>query len=688
MKKYFTLLLLAAICWFAALGAASAQKRSATGALVGGSHQQRAELPPSTCSSCFANKQARGQATRKHAAATTTNRTASGTIAYVRSTSLPWGTQGDGGNQDAMNAAFGAGNWDNLFIEQTSAAVLFSASRQFVYFEGSDAGADALNVFLQANRSIVEGWVANGGRMFMNAAPNVGNNIDLGFGGITLTYSGGHYPYASSEATVLPLQGLVQAAFPPAGTMYIGSYFSHATVSGPGLTLILSGEAGTILAGKAWGRGSVLFGTMTITAFHFNQTDSESLRQNCLAFVHPPLAAPVLTVPNRLTASNTAGNCGAAVSFAAAATGTGTTITYAVAGAPVTSPHVFPVGTTTVQVRAVDAVGSVTTGSFDVVVNDVTAPAVATRNVTVTLVNGAATVSAAQVDNGSADACGLRSLVLSRTAFTCANLGANAVTLTATDVHGNVATAPATVTVVGALPTPSIAVTPTSNVYTGGVPTNVYLGYGGGAQLTASGGVSYAWSPAAGLSSTSVANPVFTPTAAGNFTYTVTATNQYGCTATAQVTIRVVDVRCGNKNDKVLVCHNGHEICISPNAVPAHAAHLGGTDQLGSCPPTGNRGNAGGAPALQATTEVLLEAYPNPFSASTTVHFRPAVTGAVRVRVYDALNREVTSLFNGIAQAEQDYSLTLSADKLPAGIYLCRYEGQGKVYTQRLAVVK
>ena len=389
---------------------------------------------------------------------------------------------------------------------------------------------------------------------------------------------------------------------------------------------------------------------------------------------------PVLTVPANIVASAPATQCGAVVTFAPTATDN-------CAATVVASPasgSTFAVGTTTVTVTATDAAGNASTGSFSVTVKDVTAPAVAVRNVTVTLVNGAASVTAADVNNGSTDACGIASYSLNRSAFSCATLGSNPVVLTVTDIHGNVASASATVTVVGSVPAPTITVTPTSSVYTGGVPTNLYLGYGSqSATLTAKGGVSYSWSPASGLNSTTVANPVFTATTAGTFTYTVTATNVYGCTATKTVTLRVVDARCDK--DKVVVCHNGHEICISPNAVPAHlGGHAG--DQLGACG-TASRPAAQAATA-ELATELVFEAYPNPFGASTTVHFRPTVSAPAQVRVFDAMGRVVGTLFSGATEAGHDYSLTLDGTPLAAGIYLCRYESQGQVQTQRLSVVK
>ncbi len=55
--------------------------------------------------------------------------------------------------------------------------------------------------------------------------------------------------------------------------------------------------------------------------------------------------------------------------------------------------------------------------------------------------------------------------------------------------------------------------------------------------LNASGGVSYSWSPTAGLSNPNIRNPVANPSS--TTTYTVTVTGSNGCTATDQVTITV-----------------------------------------------------------------------------------------------------------------------------------------------------
>ena len=79
---------------------------------------------------------------------------------------------------------------------------------------------------------------------------------------------------------------------------------------------------------------------------------------------------------------------------------------------------------------------------------DNTNPIALANDITVPLdANGNATITTAQINNGSTDNCGIASIVVSKTAFNCSNVGANTVTLTVTDVNGNVSTGTAVVTV-------------------------------------------------------------------------------------------------------------------------------------------------------------------------------------------------------------------------------------------------
>jgi len=96
-------------------------------------------------------------------------------------------------------------------------------------------------------------------------------------------------------------------------------------------------------------------------------------------------------------------------------------------------------------------------------------------------------------------------------------------TVTGTDANGCQNTANVTVTV---NPLPNISGGPNKAICTGASTT-----------LTATGGTSYTWSPAAGLSCTNCASPTASP--ATTTVYTVTGTDANGCSNTAQVTVTV-----------------------------------------------------------------------------------------------------------------------------------------------------
>lgn len=105
-------------------------------------------------------------------------------------------------------------------------------------------------------------------------------------------------------------------------------------------------------------------------------------------------------------------------------------------------------GTNTVTLTVTDNSNNVSTCSATVTVEDVTAPNVICKDITVELdSSGNANITADDIDNGSNDACSTVSLSASKTNFDCSNLGENIVTLTATDSAGNESFCDATVTV-------------------------------------------------------------------------------------------------------------------------------------------------------------------------------------------------------------------------------------------------
>ncbi|CAH0259153.1 hypothetical protein SRABI118_03169 [Massilia sp. Bi118] len=210
--------------------------------------------------------------------------------------------------------------------------------------------------------------------------------------------------------------------------------------------------------------------------------------------------------------------------------------------------------------------------------NDHEPPVVTTRAVSRTLANGQASISAQDVDGGSTDNWGIESLSVSRSSFSCSDIGAARVSLMAVDKGGNAASAEAAVNVEGRVPQPSIQVS-RSGIETGLPVEAIALGYGAQTvslnAVDAGGADGFAWTPAAGLS-VNGAGATFAPNGAGSFTLSVLATSENGCAASTTKTVNVIEARCGNKGDKVLVCNAtgsasnpGSQVCVSENAVPA-----------------------------------------------------------------------------------------------------------------------
>jgi autotransporter-associated beta strand protein len=411
------------------------------------------------------------------------------------------------------------------------------------------------------------------------------------------------------------------------------------------------------------------------------------------------VTAPVVPVLADVT-----GECSATASVPTAADNCAGTVT----GTTTDALTYTTQGTHVIHWSFDDGHGNVSTATQNVIVKDDVPPTVLTKNISVSLVNGTVSVTAAQVDNGSYDNCsGIKSMSISPATFTCGQYGANTVTLTVTDNSGNTATQTATVNVIGAAPALSIAVSRSNNTYTGLDANTIALGYGAQSlTLTASDansatGDTYSWSPAAGLSSTTVANPVFTPAQVGSYTFTVTATNQYGCQASIPVTINVIDVRCGD-GVKVLVYNatgsttNPYVLqCVSVNSVPTKLAN-GGTLAESQIQPTSS--TAAAVTDVAATKEVVtkvanpqaaLKAYPNPFGKQTTVTFTvPTFEANVTLEVYNNLGNKVATLYKGSVEAGVSNSYVFDGSKLAPGIYFARLITSRGVQTFRLVMVQ
>ena len=156
---------------------------------------------------------------------------------------------------------------------------------------------------------------------------------------------------------------------------------------------------------------------------------------------------PTITAPAAVTVNVDAGACSTALSNVTLGTPT-TGDNCSVATTTNDAPVSFPLGATTVTWTVTDGSGNTATSTQVVTVVDNIDPVAVAQDITVFLdANGQASITTADVDNGSSDNCTF-TLGLDITSFDCTNLGANTVTLTATDGSSNDHSATATVTVV------------------------------------------------------------------------------------------------------------------------------------------------------------------------------------------------------------------------------------------------
>ncbi|HAV54102.1 MAG TPA: hypothetical protein DCX41_04105, partial [Aequorivita sp.] len=195
------------------------------------------------------------------------------------------------------------------------------------------------------------------------------------------------------------------------------------------------------------------------------------------------------------------------------------------------SPNTFTcaeVGPNTVTLTVTDVNGNSASCTSTVMVEDNIAPTAICQNITVQLdANGNATITPAEVDGGSNDACGIASTSIDITTFDCSNVGANNVVLTVTDNNGNVSTCTAVVTV-------EDNVAPTANCQN----ITVQLDANGNATITPA-DVDGGSNDACGIASTSIDINTFdcSNVGANNVVLTVTDNNGNVSTCTAVVTV-------------------------------------------------------------------------------------------------------------------------------------------------------
>lgn len=91
---------------------------------------------------------------------------------------------------------------------------------------------------------------------------------------------------------------------------------------------------------------------------------------------------------------------------------------------------------------------------------------------------------------------------------------------------------------------------------------------------------------------------------------------------------------------------------------------------------------------MQSPLEYMLQNYPNPVNASTTIVFSLPARDDVSMTVYDIRGRAVRTLFEGRSRSSGWHRVAFDAGDLPSGTYFCRLTGTRFSRTTRLVIVK
>jgi len=216
-------------------------------------------------------------------------------------------------------------------------------------------------------------------------------------------------------------------------------------------------------------------------------------------------------------------------------------------------------GVNTVTLTVTDSSGNQDSKTAIITVVDTTIPVINTKDITINLdINGTASITAADINNGSFDNCEIDTYELDTLSFDCTNVGENTVNLTVTDIHGNQTSKTAIVTV-------KDVIAPTANCVS---PFSIQLDDTGYATITAN-QINNGSSDNCAITEVSIDKTSFDCSNIGDNTVTLTIkdanNNISSCSTTVTVTDQVAP-EVITKNITVQLDDNGNAT-ISPQDI-------------------------------------------------------------------------------------------------------------------------
>jgi hypothetical protein len=98
------------------------------------------------------------------------------------------------------------------------------------------------------------------------------------------------------------------------------------------------------------------------------------------------------------------------------------------------------------------------------------------------------------------------------------------------------------------------------------------------------------------------------------------------------------------------------------------------------------------AGSTQVEGYALAQNHPNPFNPATTIRYLIPESGNVDISVYDLLGRKVTTLVDEYRSAGEHSIVwdgtTALGEKVTSGLYLYRMEAGGRVFTEKMVLLK
>ncbi|MCG2417592.1 HYR domain-containing protein, partial [Aequorivita sp. F47161] len=194
--------------------------------------------------------------------------------------------------------------------------------------------------------------------------------------------------------------------------------------------------------------------------------------------------------------------------------------------------EILPIGNTNITWLVSDAAGNGDGCNMVITIQDNELPvANCAAPFTIQLdATGNATITAADIENGSTDNCGIATTTIDKSTFTCADVGPNTITLTVTDVNGNVSTCTTVVTV-------EDNVAPVANC---AAPFTIQLDATGNASITV-GDIDAGSTDACGIATTTIDKSTFTCADVGPNTITLTVTDVNGNVSTCTTVVTIED---------------------------------------------------------------------------------------------------------------------------------------------------